>query len=92
MQRELDSQNLQLSAYCTQQIEQLVNQGVQRMRNNNAADHPGRILNAERNLKSMVRYFSNYSKEVGTFPRMNHSDFDDAFRSLPTLWPYCTSG
>ena len=92
MQRELDSQNLLPDPYCTQQIERLVTQGVERMRNNNAADHPGRVMNAEQNLKSLVKYICDYSKNMGTFPQLSQSHFDAAMRSCPTLWPYCTAG
>lgn len=92
MQRELDSQGLQLSPYCVQQIEQLVSRGLERMRNNKAADHPSHQMNAERNLKALVKYFCNYSKEVGTFPQLTISDFDTAVRTSPAYWPYCSAG
>lgn len=92
MQRELDSQNLQLSPYCLQQIEILVGRGVERMRNSNATDNPGYVMNAERNLKSLVKYFADYSRNKGSYPRLTRSDFDHALRSSPTYWPYCSSG
>jgi len=91
MQRELQSENLQLSPYCSQQIEQLLSYGIQRMRVNNASDRARHILQAERNLKFLIRYFSNYSKEVGSFPRLNNSDFDAALLACPTFWPFCSS-
>ncbi|NNJ65965.1 MAG: hypothetical protein HKP16_10375 [Xanthomonadales bacterium] len=62
------------------------------MRNNKAADHPGHILNAERNLKALIKYFRGYAEEAGTFPRLANSDFDSALRTSPTYWPYSTSG
>jgi len=92
MQRELDSQGLQFSPYCTQQIEQLVSRGLERMRNNKATEHPSHLMNAERNLKALIKYFSNYSKEVGSFPQLSVSDFDTALRTSPAYWPYCSSG
>ena len=92
VQRELDSQNLLLSPYCTQQIEVLITQGVERMRNNRVADNPGRLLNAEQNLKALVKYLRNYATDVGTYPHLGNADFDDALRTCPTFWPYCASG
>ena len=92
MQRELQAQNLQLSPYCTQQIEQMVNYGMQRLRFNNANENAAHVLQAERNLKFLVRYFSDYSRNVGSFPKLSNSDFDDALNSCPTFWPYCSSG
>lgn len=92
LQRELDSQGLQLSPYCTQQIEQLLSRGLERMRNNKAAEHPSHQMNAERNLKALVKYFSDYSKEMGTYPRLSGSDFDTALHTSPAYWPYCSSG
>ncbi len=92
MQRELESQNLQLTPYCTQQLEVLLTRGVERMRNNRVADHPGRVLNAEHNLKSLVKYLCDYSRVAGSYPQLSHSDFDAAMRKVPTFWPYCTSG
>jgi hypothetical protein len=92
MQRELDSQNLQFSPYCIQQIEQLVTRGVERMRNNKAADDPGHILNAERNLRALIKYFQGYSEEAGTYPRLENADFDAALRTCPTYWLYSISG
>ena len=92
MQRELDSNGLQLSPYCVRQIEQLVIRGVQRMRNNKADEHPGQVLNAERNLRSLIKYFQDYSREAGTFPQLTNSGFEAALRVCPTFWPYCSSG
>ena len=91
MQRELQSQSLQLSPGCAQQIEQLVGHGVQRMHINNAGSHAGHVLQAERNLKLLIRYFSDYSRNSGTFPMLNDSDFDAALLACPTFWPYCSS-
>ena len=81
-----------LSPYCVQQIEVLVTQGVERMRNNNLADNPGRLMNAEQNLKSLVKYLRNYANEVGSYPHLSNADFDAALRNCPTFWPYCASG
>jgi hypothetical protein len=91
MQRELKSRNLELSPYCVQQIEQLIGQGVQRMRVNNAIDHAGHVMQAERNLRALIKYFSDYSRNRGTFPNLSQADFDAALLSCPTIWPYCSS-
>jgi len=91
MMRELQTRGLQLSPYCTQQIEQLVGHGVQRMRTGNVIDHAGHVMHAERNLRSLVKYFYDYSREVGTFPNLNNSDFDPALLACPSYWPYCIS-
>ena len=91
MQRELRAQNLQLSPYCTQQLESLVSQGVQRMIIQKSADHPGHVMQAERNLKFLIRYFSECAERLGTFPALNNTDFDTALNACPTFWPYRTS-
>ena len=92
MQRELDTQGLQLSPYCIQQLELLVTRGIERMRNNKVLDHAGHILNAERNLKSLVKYIGGYSREEGTFPKLTNTGFDAAILASPTFWPYSISG
>jgi hypothetical protein len=92
MQRELDSQNLQLSVYCTQQMEQLVSNGLQRMRANKAIDNAGHVMHAERNMRALVKYLCDYSRKAGTFPSLSNSSFDAAMSSCPTFWPYCSSG
>lgn len=92
VQRELDSQNLLLSPYGSQQIEVLITQGVERMRNNKVDEHPGRLMNAEQNLKSLVKYLRKYATDVGSYPQLSNADFDDAMRNCPTYWPYCASG
>lgn len=90
--RELRAQNLELSPSCTQQIEQLVNNGVQRMRLNKADEHAGHIMQAEQNLRALIRYFCEYAREAGTFPKLNDANFDTALSRCPTLWPFLTSG
>jgi len=91
MQRELRAQELQLSPYCTQQIEQLISQGVQRMVVQKSNDHPGHVMSAERNLKFLVKYLADCSQKLGTFPRLSNIDFDTALNNAPTYWPYRTS-
>lgn len=92
MQRELESQNLQLSIYCTQQIEQMVSYGVQRMRTSKVIDHSGHIMQAERNLRALVKYLGDCSQKAGTYPSLTSSSFDAAMSSCPNFWPYCSSG
>ncbi len=92
VQRELDSRNLQLSPYCTQQIEQLVSHGIQRMRVNSATSNAAYSLRAEQNLRSLVKYFCDYSRDMETFPKLSNSHFDAALIACPTLWPYNSSG
>jgi hypothetical protein len=91
MQRELDTSRLQLSPYCKKQIEQLVTRAVTRMHNNKVADNPGRLMNAERNLRALVKYLHDHSQATGSFPRLTDTDFDTAMRVCPTFWPYCSS-
>lgn len=91
MQRELQAQNLQLSPYCTQQIERMMGLGLQRLKINKANEHAGHVLQAEQNLKSLIRYFSNYSREVGSYPTLSNADFDAAVIASPTFWPFCSS-
>ena len=91
MRRELQSQNLELTPDCTNQIEQLVRVGVQRMQINNAQNHAGHVIQAERNLKSLVRHFCDYARDVGSFPRLSNSDFQRALTTCPTIWPYRSS-
>lgn len=92
MQRELESQNLQLPIYCTQQIEKMVSYAVQRMRTHKVIDHAGHIMQAERNLKSLVTYLCDCSQRAGTWPSLSNSDFDAAMSNCPNFWPYCSSG
>ena len=49
-------------------------------------------MQAERNLQFLVLYFSDYAREVGTFPRLNNADFDDALIACPNFWLYRVSG
>lgn len=92
LRREVENSQLQFSPFCTQQIEQLIGNGLKRMRMNKTIDHPGYILQAERNLEALIRYFVEYSKKAGTFPTLADSDFNAALRTSPALWPYSTSG
>lgn len=92
MQRELESSGLQLTPGSQQQLEQVVANGVSRMRRTHAIDHPGLLINAEQNLKSLVKYLAAYAREAGSFPKMTSQDFGTAMRTCPTLWPYASSG
>jgi hypothetical protein len=91
MQREVKSQNLQLSMYGMQRLELLVGQGIQRMRLNSAADHAGYAIQAERNLKQLIRHFGDYSRNLGTHPQLSDADFDAALVACPNVWPYRSS-
>ena len=92
MQRELETSQLELTAYCLKQVEILIGRGVKRMKMNNTIDHAGYVLEAERNLATLIRYFDEYSKKLETFPKLGDTDFDAALRNCPTLWPFSTSG
>lgn len=91
MQLELKSQNLELSLYCMQQVEKLVGQGIQRMRMNSALGHARYAMQAERNLKLLIKHLTDHSRSLGTFPKLNDPDFDAALIVCPTLWPYRSS-
>jgi hypothetical protein len=91
MRRELDAQNLQLTSECQQQIEQLLVNGVSRMRINKAIDHPGHILQAERNMKALIQYFCDYAREVDSYPNLNSADFSAAMIVCPSFWPFSSS-
>ena len=82
---------LQLSFYCEKQIEQLVSRGVGRMGTGKVDDHAGYVLQAERNLKSLIKYFCDYSLRVETFPALSNSHFNAALNACPTFWPYTSS-
>jgi hypothetical protein len=92
MKRELEVQNLQLSPYCVQQLEQVIGQGVKRMQSSKAIDHAGHVMQAERNLKTLVQHFGAWARDEGTFPQLTNAGFDTALAVCPTLWPYRTSG
>jgi len=64
---------------------------MQRMRTSKALENAGHTLQAERNLKFLIRYLCDYSRDVGTFPQLNDSDFNAALLASPTFWPYCSS-
>ena len=91
LQRELDSQMLQVSPYGLQQIEGLMSRAIQRMRNSKVDENPGRVLNAEQSLKMLVRYLADHARQQGTFPMLSDSNFDHALRESPTFWPYTSS-
>lgn len=92
LRQELETAQLQISPYCLQQMEHLLGHGIKRMRMNKTLDHPGYALQAEQNLRALVKYFSDYSEKLGTFPSLSDNQFDTALRTCPTLWPYCSSG
>ena len=92
MRRELDFQQLQLSSYCTQQIESLIGQGLSRMQLANALNNAGFVMRAERNLKGLVRYLGKHARKVGSYPTLSDKDFDEALRKSPAFWPFCMSG
>ena len=88
LRRELSAQEFQASRYCEGQLKILVGQGVSRMRLNNATEDAALILRAEASLKSLVRYFTQYSKDVGTFPALSSTHFNTALTECPSFWPF----
>jgi hypothetical protein len=58
----------------------------------NVIDHQGYVTQAEQNLKSLIKYFCDYSRDLGTFPTLSDSDFNAALSSCPIFWPYCSTG
>ena len=91
MHRELRVQGLELSPSCTQQIEKLVNNGAQRMRLNKA-EHARHDIQAEQNLKTLIRYLGDYARDAGTYPKLNDEGFRAAVSRCPALWPFLSSG
>jgi hypothetical protein len=89
--RELEFQRLQLSPYGLQQLDGLISRGAQRMRNSKVDENPGRTLNAEQSLKSLVRYLGDSARHEGTHPHLSGADFDRALRESPTFWPFTSS-
>lgn len=92
LRSELDIQQIQLSPYCRQQIEQLIGYGVTRMRADKALETASFVMRAEGNLKALIGYLVKYSKKIGTYPVLGDADFDDAVRKSPAFWPFCMSG
>lgn len=88
LRHELSAQDFQASRYCEGQLKMLVGQGVSRLRLNNAIEDASLILRAESSLRSLVRYFSQYSKDVGTFPSLSNTQFNTALNECPTFWPF----
>lgn len=91
MQREMDMLGLSLPSSCRSQIEKMVNRGIVRLRMNNLLDNPGMVLQAESNLKGLVRYFCDFSREVNTYPTLNDADFQKGLTACPTFFPYWSS-
>ena len=88
MKRHMSYLDFHPNTYCEYQFEKLVGQGVERMRINNAVDQVNKIIQAEQNVRHLINYFCDYSKQVGTFPVLNDDAFDSALISCPPLWPY----
>ena len=88
MQREHDMQGLQLPSSCRSRIEQMVSRGVTRMRTNRILDNPGQVLQAEQNLKELIRYLCAFARDAGVFPEMTDADFDKAMLTCPPLFPW----
>ena len=92
MRQELEFLQVHFSPYCVQQVEQMIGNGIKRMKVNNTIDHAGYVMQAERNLKALLKYFSDYAKQEGTFPELKDKDFDAAMKTCPILWPFSASG
>ena len=92
MRSELEMQQLQLSSYCRQQIEQMIGYGITRMRMDGTAENAGFIMRAESNLKGLITYLGKHARKIGTFPTLSDGHFDDAIRHSPAFWPYCMAG
>ena len=88
MQYELDMQGLQLPGSCRSRLEQMISRGVIRMRTNKILDNPGQVLQAEQNLKSLVRYFCEFSREAGIYPEITDPDFEKALLGCPPFFPF----
>jgi len=88
MRHELASQEFQPTRYCEQQITLMVGHGVARMRINKVVDQTSHIVRAEQSLRSLIKYFCDYSHEVGTFPTLSNSAFDTALNTCPNFWPF----
>ncbi|MDX1459652.1 MAG: hypothetical protein R3348_01180 [Xanthomonadales bacterium] len=85
---QLDMLGFQPSQSCKSQLEQMVFRGITRMKIGGAIDQPGRVLQAEKSLRDMVKYFSDYARDAGTYPTINESDFRAALLASPPFWPY----
>lgn len=91
LNQELQSQGLQLTPYCQQQFEQLLSNGVQRLSLVRPAPKPAHTMQAERNLKGLVKFFCDFAQDRGTFPRLENADFNAALSQCPPHWPFHAS-
>ena len=66
----------------------LVSHGFSRIHLNSAIEDSGLIPGAEQKLRLLVKYFCKYSKEVGTFPALSNTHFNNALNECPVLWPF----
>ena len=89
MKQELEDQSLQLSPYCEQQIEHLINTGINRMVINKATEMPDKINLADENLKRLIEYLAEQAKYYGFYPNLEELGYDLAMAGCFPLWPYC---
>ena len=88
MAREMSALQFKPSSYVDGQFKKMIGHGVTRMRINKAVDQPGHVIRAEKNVKALVRYFSDYARKVGSFPTLSDAQFEHALKDCPALWPY----
>jgi len=89
LRTEIEDQELHLSPYCEERVENMISVGVERMSIAKVTEQNDKIYLAERNIKRLVEYISNQAKSYGTYPEIEESVFDIAISECYPLWPYC---
>ena len=80
---------LGMSSSCQQQMDQLIKNGVARMKIQHALEREEQVRLAEDNLRRCLDRLSRLAQDEGTFPLVNEQIFDKAIKELCPFWPYC---
>jgi len=88
LKSEMEDQGLQLSPYCEQRVENMVNIGVERMTIDKVIEKQERVYLAEENIKRLIEYLSDQAEAYGSFPNLEDLAFDMAITECYPLWPY----
>jgi len=80
---------LGMSPACLTQLEKMINNGIERMEKQGAAEREEQIWHAEQTLARYLGKLSEKAQSMGTFPKADDKTFDKTFREQCPMWPYC---
>ena len=89
LRREVAREGLDVTIECEKRFENMIGNGVIRLANANALTDEERIRLTETNIQRYIEHMTERAMDAKRFPRVEVDDFDETYKKLCPIWPFC---